>query len=69
MIQHLDTYQAEIDYRSDRIRKDVGRNSRRAGSRSYAGPPRPPAPAADARRAARMSIDTAPADKRCRRHN
>ena len=25
----LDTYQAEIEYRSNRIRKDVGRNSRR----------------------------------------
>jgi hypothetical protein len=25
----FDTYQAEIEYRSNRIRKDVGRNSRR----------------------------------------
>ena len=25
----FDTYQAEIEYRSNRIRKDMGRNSRR----------------------------------------
>jgi hypothetical protein len=25
----FDTYQAEIEYRSNRIRKDVGRNNRR----------------------------------------
>ena len=25
----FDTYQAEIEYRSNRIRRDVGRNSRR----------------------------------------
>jgi hypothetical protein len=28
-IHTFDTYQAEIEYRSNRIRKDVGRNSRR----------------------------------------
>ncbi len=26
---NFDTYQAEIEYRANRIRKDVGRNSRR----------------------------------------
>jgi hypothetical protein len=29
MFNTFDTYQAEIEYRSNRIRKDVGRNSRR----------------------------------------
>ena len=29
MYNTFDTYQAEIEYRSNRIRKDVGRNSRR----------------------------------------
>jgi hypothetical protein len=28
-INTFDTYQAEIEYRSNRIRKDVGRNNRR----------------------------------------
>jgi len=28
-IHTFDTYQAEIEYRGNRIRKDVGRNSRR----------------------------------------
>jgi hypothetical protein len=28
-INTFDTYQAEIEYRGNRIRKDVGRNSRR----------------------------------------
>ena len=29
MYNTFDTYQAEIEYRSNRIRKDVGRNNRR----------------------------------------
>ena len=29
MYNTFDTYQAEIEYRSNRIRKDVGRNGRR----------------------------------------
>ena len=32
MYNNFDTYQAEIEYRSNRIRKDVGRNRRRVRS-------------------------------------
>jgi hypothetical protein len=32
MYNTFDTYQAEIEYRSNRIRKDVGRNGRRVRS-------------------------------------